>query len=451
MARKTSVAVLVVLIAFATIFESGASAGGMFLPVRGARSLGRAGAFTAGVDDGSALYQNPAGMADIDGVSLLIDGALDIQRVSYTRVDSGGNVQPTVNGDMNILPLPTIALTWKPKKAKWFTLGFGVWVPYLGINSWPETGPQRYSNISLNGSLLGVIEVAGAFRVRDWLYLGLGLQNMVLHFKSRVDLTACPAVTCAPEQPSYDALTEVSTDSYFTPSANVGATVVLQKLRAAVAVQLPSFVRSSGSVRSRLPTDPLFANAMVNGSAIGVDFNLPVMVRLGLEYRPLPSLRLEADFNYEAWSMQDKFLITPHNVTITGVPGVGAYNLKPLTLPRSLNDTVAVSIGGEYEALKKRLWVRAGWVIETSATPDATASVLTPDAMRNLLCLGAGVWIWKARVDVGYAHVFFNDRNVTDSRSFQLNPIQPAAAVPVGNGRYSIAADVLTAGLDARF
>ena len=57
------------------------------------------------------------------------------------------------------------------------------------------------------------------------------------------------------------------------------------------------------------------------------------------------------------------------------------------------------------------------------------------------------------RGDIGYAHVFFADRNVNymTSTSFQLNPIQPAAAVPVGGGRYAISADILSAGLDVRF
>jgi long-chain fatty acid transport protein len=423
----------------------------MFLPLRGARALGRGGAFTAGVDDGSAIYYNPAGLVDIDGLSVLVDGALDFQRVSYTRVDSGGNPQPTVNGDMNLLPIPTLAITWKPKRARWFTLGVGVWVPYLGINTYPENGPQRYSNISLNGSLLAVVEVAGGFRVTDWLWLGVGLQNMVLHFNSKVDLTACPAITCPPEMASYDTLTQVSTDSFFTPSANVGAIVALPKFRAGLNLQLPFWVHTNGSVRARLPIDPLFANAAINGSAISVDFNLPLTVRVGFEYRPLKILRLAADFDYEAWSMQDQLLIQPHNIYITGIPGIDRDYLNTLKVGRSLNDTFAAHLGGEVEAVRNLLWLRAGWAIDTDATPNATASVLIPDALRNLITVGLGVQIWKARVDIGYAHVFYADRNVTDSRSFQLNPIQPAKAVPVGNGRYSIASDVLAAGLDARF
>ncbi|HEX8953577.1 MAG TPA: outer membrane protein transport protein, partial [Polyangia bacterium] len=451
MARTRPLVVFVI----ALLLPSSAWAGGMFLPFRGARATGRAGAFTAGVDDASALYYNPAGMADIDGWSFLIDGALVLQRAGYDRVDSGGNPQPHVDGSMNVLPLPTIALTYKPPqiKGRWVTFGLGVWVPYLGVNTWPQNGPQRYSNISINGSLLGVVELAASFRIKDWFWLGVGLQNMILHFHSRVMLSACSELNCAPEDPGFDSLTQVDSDSAFTPSGVIGAIFAFEKFRAGLNLQLPFFVRSSGTVATRLPTDPFFANSAVHGDSIGVDFNLPLTLRAGLEYRPWRRVRLELDFDYEAWSMQQSFKITPHNVYISGVPGVGNYYLAPLTLVRGLNDTFAVHLGAEVTTLDRKMGgmiLRAGWALETSATPDETASVLTPDALRNVISIGGALVLGPVRLDLGYAHVFFADRNVTNSRSLQLNPIQPSLAVPVGNGRYTVSADVLTAGLEAR-
>lgn len=449
MGRTSRVVFVVTLLA-----STNALAGDMFLPARGARPLGRAGAFTAGVDDGSALYYNPAGMTDIDGWSVLIDGGLVLQHVGYDRVDSGGNPQPHVEGQMNVLPMPTVSLTYKPPKLKWATFGLGVWVPYLGLDSWPETGPQRYSNITLNGSLIAVVELAAAFKIKDWFWLGVGFQTMYLHFHSRVMLSACTELNCAPEDPGFDALTQVDTDSPFTPSGVIGAIFNFAKVRAGLNFQLPFFVRSSGTVHSRLPSDPFFANAEVHGDAVGVDFDLPLTVRLGLEYRPVEKLRLELDMDYEAWSMQDKFTVQPHGVYISGVPGIGNYYLNTMYVVRGLHDTFAVQLGGEWHALDRKyggMFLRAGWALETEAAPSSTTSVLTPDALKNLLCLGAGLQLGPVRLDVAYSHVFFADRNVTDSRSLQLNPIQPALAVPVGNGRYTMAADILAAGLDARF
>jgi long-chain fatty acid transport protein len=444
------------VVALLLLFSSTALAGGMFLPARGTRALGRGGAFTAGVDDGSALYYNPAGLADIDGKSFLLDGALVFQRVTYNRVDSGGNPQPGVNGDMNLLPLPTVAFTVKPERirGRWLTLGFGVWVPQLGLNSWPENGPQRYSNISINGSLIAVAEASAAFRIKDWFWLGVGIENMFLHFHSRVMLSACSELNCAPEDPHFDSLTQVDSDSWFTPSGVIGAIFAFPKFRGGLNLQLPFWVRSSGTVHSRLPSDPFFANAELHGDQVSVDFDLPLTVRIGAEYRPIPRLRLELDMDYEAWSMQQSFKVQPHGVYISGVPGIGNYYLNTMYVVRGLQDTFAIHLGAEATVIPKRIGgmiLRVGWVLETSATPDETASVLTPDAMRNMICVGAALTLGPVRLDIGYSHVFFADRDVHNSRSLQLNPIQPALAVPVGNGRYSMAADILSGGLEARF
>ena len=164
----------------------------MFLPFRGARATGRAGAFTAGVDDASALYYNPAGMADIDGWSFLIDG---VARAAARRLRSRRLGRQSAAARRRLDERAAAAddrahLQAAQIKGAWLTLGFGVWVPYLGINSWPENGPQRYSNISINGSLLGVVELAASFRIKDWFWLGVGLQNMILHFHSRLMLSA---------------------------------------------------------------------------------------------------------------------------------------------------------------------------------------------------------------------------------------------------------------------
>jgi long-chain fatty acid transport protein len=447
--RWVALTTLVVLAAAA--LDGPAWAGGLSLPGRGARPLGRAGSFVAGADDGGALYYNPAGLQGIEGWSLLVDAGLVLQRYHYERVDSGGNPQPAVDGSLDVAPLPTLVLTWKPKRTPYMTLAAGVWTPYVGQNSWPENGPQRYSLVSLRGTLILVAELAAAFRVHDKLWVGAGFQTMYLKFRSLNVLGTCTQVNCAPEDPHFDSLTQTNVTSGFTPSGVLGATLVLEKVRVGLALQLPFWIRADGSVRTRLPTDPMFANAMVVGDAASFAMDLPLNLRLGVEWRPLPRLRVELGIDYEDWAMQDKLVTTPHGVAIVGVPGVGTYTLSPVTLTRNLRDSVAVHIGAEGWVLPRRLVLRAGYLFESSATPDQTMSVLTGDGLKNMLTFGLGVQIGPVRLDLGYAHVFTLDRDVSGSRSYQLNPIAPATPVPVGDGKYAIDTDVLALGLDARF
>jgi long-chain fatty acid transport protein len=443
-----------IILVLACLTTSNAFAGGMFLPGRGARPLGRAGSFVAGADDGNALYYNPAGFSDIDGVSLLLDAGLVFQQLDYDRVDSGGNPQARASGNMNILPLPTLALSWKPKKARWLTIFGGAWVPYIGINSFAETGPQRYSVIGINGSLLATLELGASFRINEHFWLGAAFQTMYFHFHAVKILSSCPSqVPCAPEDPSFDALTQLDATSAFTPSGIIGMTVAYPKFRIGFSLQLPFFIRADGDVKTRLPSNPLFDGSSINGSAVSVNFDLPLMARLGVEYRPLKQLRIELGIDYEAWRMQDQMTIQPHGIYIDGVPGIGKYYLPTLHENRSLNDSVSVHIGAEYEAVKRRLLVRLGYSVETSATPDETASVLVPDGLHNMIALGLGVYLWKFRLDLGYAHIFTLDRSVDyqKSQAYQINPIQPNIQIGVGGGTYHISDDVLALGFDARF
>jgi long-chain fatty acid transport protein len=426
----------------------------MTLEGRGARPLGRAGSFVAGADDGSAMVYNPAGLVDVDDISVLADVGMVFQRTHYERVDSGGNPQPAVDGDLNYLPFPTAVVTWKPRTLNWITFHAGVWVPYLGLNSYPETGPQRYSSITLNGSLVAVPQLGASFRLHPHVWLGAGFQLMFLQFKSRVVLSACSELNCAPEDPGFDALTELKATGV-APSGIVGAVFPWPKFRIGLALQLPFFINAEGTVNSRLPSDPFFANASLVGDSITLSFTLPPMLRAGFEWRPLPVLRVELGVDFEAWSVQRNFTIQPHGIYIDGVPGVGRYYLNTMQVVRDMSDTISLHLGGEWEAIQRRLVVRAGYLLETSAFLDDAKgqnamSVLTSDGLKNMLTLGLGVKLGRTRLDVGYAHIFYNDTNVTNSKSLQLNPIQPSLAVPVGNGLYKISTDIVSVGIDVR-
>jgi long-chain fatty acid transport protein len=116
-----------------------------------------------------------------------------------------------------------------------------------------------------------------------------------------------------------------------------------------------------------------------------------------------------------------------------------------------MNDSFSAHLGGEFDAIEKRLTVRAGYLFESSAVPDKTLTVLTPDGTKHLVAVGASLRLGSVRLDAAYAHVFQGDRTVTNSQSLQLNPIQPSLAVPVGNGKYAVSTDILALGIEGRF
>src|SRR5262245_12219863 len=93
--------------AAAALIPLAAHAGGMYLPTRGVRPTGRAGAFVAGADDPSSMWFNPAGLAHLHGGTFLADAGFVHQSIEYDRVDSGGNQQPTVSNQAPGVPVPS--------------------------------------------------------------------------------------------------------------------------------------------------------------------------------------------------------------------------------------------------------------------------------------------------------------------------------------------------------
>jgi long-subunit fatty acid transport protein len=99
---KTKILVLILLIAVAALQVSAQGTGGVskrgttaapFLSVpQGARALGMGGAFVAVADDPSAMYWNPAGIADLRGVQFTFDHTYWIADLAYEYVGATVNM-----------------------------------------------------------------------------------------------------------------------------------------------------------------------------------------------------------------------------------------------------------------------------------------------------------------------------------------------------------------------
>jgi long-chain fatty acid transport protein len=420
----------------------------MFLPLRGVRAAARGGAFVAGADDPGALWYNPAGLAELldDGRrwQLLVDAGLALHDVTYTRIDLGGQTQRPVSSEGQVLPLPTLAaqIDLTPKLA----LGVGLLAPWSALDGYPEDGAQRYAMVTLHHSVLAMLEAAIAYRATDWLTVGAGVQNLITRFHSRMVFSACPGeIVCAPEDPDFDALGEIDGTSYFTPSAVLGVTLrPTPWLRAGFALQLPFAVHTTGTVRVRLPRSDFFDGAHVEGDRAEADLTFPMMVRGGVEVRPLPRLHLELGIDWERWSQQDEISVTPRDVRVEDAAGVGTYQVQAFSLPRKFENTLALRAGLEVQPLATTpLTLRAGYVHETGASTTSYISVLTVDTSKHILTVGVGFKIGRVRLDGMFGHVFMADERVARGQSCvpQVNPIKDGAPEPactrgVGDGTY---------------
>jgi long-chain fatty acid transport protein len=440
--------------------------------------MGRAGAFVAGADDLGSIWYNPAGLADA-GTSFLADFAWLRFSIDYQRelliLDADGTYRtvpsPTVSGNSPIIPLPTIAASYAFGKEKQVTIAGGVLAPYVALASYPETvtdsngvqqpSPARYTLGSFNGSLLALPGAWIAYKPVEEVRLGVGVMALMGTFKSTVTFSACPQdrLTCAPEQPEYDANAQLSVGPIFAPTANAGVTYVPSKVvRFGVSGQLPMIISSDATMQVRMPSDVVFDTAKQDGTSAHVRFELPAIFRIGVEVRPIDDLRVEAAYVREFWSSHQSIDAVPQGMSIDGITGLPPKVAIPeIVIPRGFQDSNSYRLGGEYryKAGGYPLDLRAGLAYETTAVPPGYLSLSSLDFDKVILSIGGGLYVGEHwRLDALYAHLFASSVNVDphDAQIGRINPIKGNAPFePVNGGMYNASADLIGVGLNYKF
>jgi long-chain fatty acid transport protein len=455
-----------------------AEAGGLYTADRGVRPLGRGGAFIAGADDLGAIAYNPAGLADA-GTSILVDFSWLNFNADYTRrtnvTTSGGTVQelefPTVKGSTPFLPIPTIAGSYNFGAKKEFTAAFGIYAPYTAISSYPLTvdgspAPSRYSLVSLEGSALVNAGAYFAYKPVEQFRVGGGIQALVGNFNSQVVFSASPSdrVIGAPEDPQYDALSQLAVGPIVAPSASFGMIAApIEQLRIGASAQLPFWINAPAKIDVRLPTAAPFDRARQEGNEANVRFRLPLIARAGIEYRTKISddsrIRIEVAYVREFWSLHDSIDIRSENIKLYDVTGFPSpFGVAPISLPRNFQDSNSFRIGTEYSLKVSDLWLdlRGGFSYETSAIPPAWVSPLTYDAGKYIPSAGAGIHIGKHwRLDAMAALVLLNSTTVdpADASVPRVNPVRgnPTNTEAINGGEYNARALILGAGVNYAF
>lgn len=448
----------------ATLGPVTASAGGFYLTDRGVRPLGRGGAFIAGADDQHAIWYNPAGLISA-GNGLLIDASLVNFNNTYTRSAlPDRNMAPVTfeptTGEGAPLPIPTIVASHSFGLRN-FVFAAGAYAPYAAITSYADTpaAPQRYSLVTLDGSLLVVAGLWAAWRPHPMLHVGAGVSALTGSFAARQALSACPAtITCAPEDPQWDSAAALNVGPIFAPTANVGVQFTPHRMIAfGASYQLPYDIDAPAKLGVRLPSASFYEGARVSGDAARVQFRLAPIARFGVEFRPLPSTRVEVAAVWEGWSVHERIDIAPEGIALNNVRGVGTYQVGPLSMNRQFQDTWSVRLGAEHLTDLGRgfgLQARFGVSYETSATANAYTNALTLDTDKFVGSLGASLHYGRFRFDAVFAYMFASSV-VVDPRSAALYPVEPfrsngqAPRIAVNGGTYDFSVNVV--GLGARY
>ena len=147
------------LIGVAAVAAPAFADGGYYGGALGARAIGRAGAFVARADDPTAVFYNPAGIAKVDGLVVMVGNRVSNNGYAYTRASTRdwgavGGQGPTVSFAevKNSSPWqpvePLISVASNLGLRDW---GFALSVfpnPGASKGDFPVSGGQRYMMVS---------------------------------------------------------------------------------------------------------------------------------------------------------------------------------------------------------------------------------------------------------------------------------------------------------------
>ncbi|MEZ4465462.1 MAG: outer membrane protein transport protein [bacterium] len=450
-------------------------------PDNNARVLGRAGAFAARADDPSAIQYNPAGLARLHGVNLL----LSVNLVNVTQAfapDDDVRARRVRSFDaaeqqVDLIAAPMLALQFDFEALPAFDFAVGVYGPSgtthrkfpgqwtidavtdsRGQDARDDLRGVQSSALSQNG-LLAEAEmlqayptVAVAWTATDELRVGVSLQASFLDAKISKSIggPAPGVVTLDVADP-------------FTPTAILGVLYQPLPWLEVGAMYRPSFENvARGKARldlyqgpcpqgacptdgSEIPLGPYGLEGTVpfrraDGTPdndITFTFTNPDILRVGARYIH-PRFDIELDYIWQRSSSHDGFLIE-FDAEQALLPGLDEPVPVPVVLDeRHYVDTHGLRLGSDVVVLPEVLTIRAGASYETGSSPDAYTTLDFPGLDQWSVAAGATVHLGLVDIDAGFTYVGLQSRDVTTSKLGIIDILLPQDEwVVVGNGTFS--------------
>ncbi len=428
--RNRSLAALLLLAATPLAAQSNdeVQAGTQFnFSTPGARSLGLGGAFIAVADDATAAASNPAGLAQLSAPEASAEGRLwrftsrfaarghaPETGVTGLGVDTVGGL---VDRQLSERTAGPSFLSYVHTGDRWavalyrhqlaqYRASVDSQGPFVGSRQNPNRLSPARSSLRLDIASYGL---AGAWRPRPSLALGLGLAYLDSNFRARTD-------RFRRAEPSGDPLADSLTGGFFGPAdflpENVTNTQLQQGDDAALAWTAGMLWRldsrwSVGAVYRHGP-ELDFTAVFVDGPAsprpgeVDPDlggrgrFRIPDVLGAGLAFRPGEAWLLSLDLDHVRYS---ELARSPVNLLRAAQVERGRFRI---------DDALEIHLGGEYQGLAARLpwtlrlgcWWEPDHKLRYEGSSDVLQTRFRPGEDEIHAALGAGLVIGRLQLDL---------------------------------------------------
>ena len=409
---RTGLTVMAIMLAWGATARAN---GYKILGVRSVKATAMGEAFIVQADDPSAIAFNPAGLAQVRGEQVSLQGTVCN---AYTE-----RTAPTgEETDMED--------TWQTVPAFYATadlgrddmaVGLGVTLPNGLSSEWSDDSFARYV---ATYSSLTVADISPAFGLRlgERLMIGAGLDFYwsEARLENMVDLGLMAGAPGA-----MDAESKLTGDGTAW-GGNLGAIYQLTPRHSVgLTYRLPYSVEYDG-------TYTLAAAGIRSDVTTTVDF--PAVVVVGYAFRPTGRWKLELNADWTDWQAVDDIRVD------FKTPG-----MTPATQELDLRNTVAYKLGAEYR-YSDHLDLRLGYIYNENATPEETWRPSLPDTDMNFFMTGFGYRVKQVTIDTALQLVFYEKRTIDNN--VDMNEARSSSSI---DGTYRTFAPGLSVGATYRF
>ena len=465
------------LVASLALASSVAHAGGFSV----ARFGGEHGSPTT--DNPTALYYNPAGIAQSHGLQIFLDGTFALRGASFDHAAPDGAAAPydvpepagaegANNGSASLLNFAAAPMAGITYRIGPVAFGGAFYVPFGGSAIWDKNdhfknnaaypgigdGVQRW--YAIDGTIRSMYATLGvAFDIEERVFLG-ATGNIVI---SEVDsLRARNGDGSNNIEEEGRALLKAKG---LSGSLGVGITVaaVPEELFFGLSYQSRPGIKGGTTLAGTLQTNLNGGQAVED---IDIHQDLPDIMRLGMSWKPFDTFEFRFSGDWQRWSAFETqcvggrgtaCLIDENNV-VPNVDENGDENRVVQNLPREWNDTFGLRLGASYWFDPDRdIELFGGIGYDSNAVPDKTLDPALMDFHDVSLSLGGTFKLVKQlALGVSYTHFFYVPRNTAGTAGQATDYVTPSgnstpSTGPDAGGAYSQWIGALDVNLQASF
>jgi len=386
---------LLCTISFICLYAANASSGGFAIAEQTAFGVGQGNAITAGVEDPSAIYINPAGLSEINGNQMM--GGLNYVNTKSSVRNSGQKSTNLHDDDF----LPNLFANYHIPKSD-ITLGIGTYTPFGLATTYKEDSFTRFAALRTE---LRTIYVTPGIAWQPSPHFSVGAGMSFVHSSAVLSRAIFLGAVGIGE----GKLRITDTDDSY--GYNLG-----------ILIKPTETVKFGITYRSRVrlkydDADAKFTDAAVTGGAYtavkasGITVPIPPVINTGIQLQITPNWAAELDYNFTRWS-ELKNLNAHFSTSLPALGGLAP--ISGFTLIQNWKDTSSIRLGTRYRWLNN-LEFRTGMALDQTPVPSSTLSPSIPGA--DILTLNCGLgYSWnKLNFDFGYMAVFYKTRKVSNN------------------------------------